>query len=348
MFGRADLERFLGLMPGLRRLELIMAWGVEEDYFDANLWESFVLQHLPQLTKFDFKFYSPHIDEQILVPYRSPFWLDRRWYVAYDPKRSHLFTVPHFIPTSNNRSSPSISPNYTTLPLGQHQLFYDRVTEFSLKSDRHLSSFRYHHVQTLSLDCPLSHANRFDLSKVQSLQVNTSHWPFQEMMAFIQQAMPSLHSLTLNCSYADLWYRHFPRISVPQVRTLTLPKYGNLEGNDSFQWSDLFPNVERLVVSINSKRQLACLIEHFKTVASAFFFLEPSYIAPKKHIEVTRQWLQKHLSHSRETAAENFTFEMNNLYTFSLSLWIGEDEEEKSANRRQWWRQCFPPSAIHH
>ena len=324
MFGRADLERFLCLMPELRRLELVMNSSVEQDYFDANRWEIFVLQQLPRLLKFDFHFSSPHIDEQILDPYRASFWLDRHWYVAYDPHRSHLFTVPHFLPTSNDHASPPISANCTTLPLHQHQLFYDRVTEFTLKSDRLSSPFRYHQIQQLSVDCPLTLLNRFDLSSVRSLRVNISYWPLHEMLSFVQQTMPSLRSLILNCSCADLSDQPLPKISLTQVRTLSLPQYGHLKGKDSFQWSTVFPHVERLVVSINSKRQLAGLLEHFKTMVSAFFFLEPRYIAPKKQIEVTRQWLEKHLSRSQERSAKNFTYEMNNLYSFSLSLWIGD------------------------
>ncbi len=58
---------------------------------------------------------------------------------------------------------------------------------------------------------------------------------------------------------------------------------------------------------------------------SGFFPIDPYYMDEK--IKITRQWLEKHLHRSRGKNIKNFICQINNQFLFSLSLWIGENDQ---------------------
>jgi hypothetical protein len=58
---------------------------------------------------------------------------------------------------------------------------------------------------------------------------------------------------------------------------------------------------------------------------SGFFSLDPYY--RDERIQITRQWLEKHLHRSRGKNTKNFIYQINNRFLFLLSLWIGENDE---------------------
>jgi hypothetical protein len=302
--------------------------GAEHQFFDAYRWEIFIVEHLPQLLTFNFKFFSLNIDQNIIDQYRRPFWLDKHWYVACDASQSSLFTVPYFAPSSINHSFAPISPDYTTLPIEQHFVFYDCVTQLKFDSDQSSKlPYRYNYVKKFILDSVYIHENVLDLSKVQSFIVNTSEWSFFKILKLIKKSMPSVNYLSLNCTYPIMRCQHFPNISLEQVRILCLPQYGRFEGNDLFNWSRLFPCIERLIASINSKSQIRFLINQFKNMISGFFVIDSYHIDTNKQIKITRQWLEKHIDRFREKNTKNFICQINNRFSFSLCLWIGENDE---------------------
>jgi hypothetical protein len=132
---RSYLERFLAPLQRLRGLELVIPFAAEHSFLDADQWERFLSNHLPRLSTFNFQISSWSSDTDVIEQYRRPFRLNRHWYVACDPTYSSLFTVPYFASTSMNHSSVPVSSNCTTLPIEQHHVFYDCVTQFTLDSD---------------------------------------------------------------------------------------------------------------------------------------------------------------------------------------------------------------------
>jgi hypothetical protein len=256
----------------------------EGQFTNANQWERFILEYLPRLFTFNFKFSCWQTDETIIDQYRRPFWLDKHWYVAYNSNISLLFTVPHFAPTSILHSPNLQTSDCTTLPIEQYFILYDHASELELASDQCKLPYRYNHIKKLILSDVFNHENVFDLSKVQSFIVNTSEWSFNKIITFIKEAMPSVNYLSLNCKYPRMNYQS---ISLKQIRILCLPQYGKSEGRDRFNWSRHFPSIERLIVSINSKSQIQFLIYQFKTIISGFFSIDTYYM--DKQIQITRQ-----------------------------------------------------------
>jgi hypothetical protein len=240
------LEQFLAPLKRLRRLELVISDRAERKFLGAYRWKIFIVEHLSQLLTFNFKFFSLNIDQK-------------------------------FTP---------ISPNCTTLPIEQHFVFYDCVTELKFDSDQSCKlPYRYNYVKKLILDSFYIHENILDLSKVQLFIVNTSEWSLYKIVTLIKKSMPSVNYLSLNCTYSSVYYEHFPNISLKQIRILCLPHYGMFKGNVPFNWFRLFPYVERLIASINSKSQIRFLIHQFKNIISGFFFIDSHYPPGKNKLE---------------------------------------------------------------
>ncbi|CAF1482883.1 unnamed protein product [Rotaria sp. Silwood1] len=342
------LERFLAPLQCLRRLELVIARDAKRQFLDAGQWENFITEYLPRLITFEFKFSSEwRIGQYELDQFRSPFWLDKRWFIAYNSSRSCLFTVPYFVPTSIKHSFVPVSPNLTTLPIEQHMVFYDRVTELRLQGHLRYLPYRYNHVKILIIDTFCTYQNIIDLSKVQSLTVDISTLSLSSLMTAIKRSMPCVNYLSLNGSYWELSYMSFTGISLEQVRVLCLSRYANYQGDNTDKWSRLFPHVERLIVSIVSKSQIPLLIDQFKNIVSGFFYIDPPYIEPHNNdplyvdpsyidqihidaynqIQVTHEWLMEHVNRFRQSNMDNFTYQINEGDRLSLSLWIGEDDK---------------------
>ncbi|CAF1023863.1 unnamed protein product [Rotaria sp. Silwood1] len=324
---RDYFESLLSSLQCLRQLELIVHGGVQHPFLNAQGWEKFLVKYLPKLKTFDFKFSSIDIDEKILDPFRSPFWINKKWFVAIGLGGSLLFTVPCFAPTTISDSSPPISSDCTTLPLEQHHVFYDRITQLRFQTDQWNLPFRYNHVKELILDDPYTKVNIVDLSKVQLLVVKTSEWSLLKIVLVIKKAMPSVNHLRLICNYPSESHKYyFPDISLPQIRKLSLPQYGEYKGKDKFNWNKVFPCVERLTASINSKHQIVFLIEHFKSIISGSFFIGSNHLEKSHKIKVTHEWLKKHSCRLKTKTANNFICQINNRYFFSMSFWIDEKQ----------------------
>ncbi|CAF1256343.1 unnamed protein product [Rotaria sordida] len=287
---------------------------------NANRWEKFIIEHLPKLTNFDFKFFSGNINHKVLNRYRSSFWLNKHWYVAFNSNLSLIFTVPYFAPTSINDSCEPISSNCTTLPIEQHYIFYDRITALTYELDKWNLPYRYNNIKELTFNDPYMHENIVNLSKVESFIVNTSDWLLDKIIILIKEEMPSVNYLRLNCTQPNVKYKYFTGISLPQIRTLSLPEYGRCKGKVKFYWWKLFPRVERLIVSINSKKQIPFLIDHFNKMISGFFVIYNDYLDMYDQIKITSQWLKKNTCRLKRKNEDEFVCQINDQFGFSLAL----------------------------
>jgi hypothetical protein len=95
----------LSFTSTLIHLKLI-GWPMMSDFsWDGYWWTEFIQHNLPQLRIFEF-FFEKQIDykddtcdiESIMTPFRTPFWLEKRWYVTCDYyKNTHklkLYSIP--------------------------------------------------------------------------------------------------------------------------------------------------------------------------------------------------------------------------------------------------------------
>ncbi|CAF1503212.1 unnamed protein product [Adineta steineri] len=324
---RSYVERFLAPLQRLRRLELVIPSLAEHSFLDAGQWERFLSSHLSRLSTFNFIISSWSSGTNIIDQYRRPFWLNRHWYVACNDDHSSLLTVPYFASTLINNPSVPLSPNCTTLPIEQHHIFYDCVTDFTFDSDECKLLSGYNYVKNLVLQCSYIEDNVVDLSQVQSFIVSTPEWSLYKIITLIKEEMPAVNSLTLDYAYPRVSYQCLENISLKQVKKLCLPEYRNFEGIKPFDWSQLFPCVERLHISINSKSQIKCLLNQFRNLISGYFYVGFGHQDRNKSIQITRSWIQKQIACSKGKITKNFTYRIDNQFSFSLCLWIGEDDE---------------------
>ncbi|CAF4716166.1 unnamed protein product, partial [Rotaria sp. Silwood2] len=138
----------------------------------------------------------------------------------------------------------------------QHNIFYDRIIALIYESDEWNLPYRYNNVKELTFNDPYMNENIYNLSKVESFIVNTSNRLFDKIILLIKKEMSSVKYLRLNCTPPHVKYKYFSGISLPQIRKLSLSQYEKYKGKTNFYWWKLFPCVERLIISINSKKQI--------------------------------------------------------------------------------------------
>ncbi|CAF3791451.1 unnamed protein product [Adineta steineri] len=66
---------------------------------------------------------------------------------------------------------------------------------------------------------------------------------------------------------------------------------------------------------------------------SGYFYVGFGHQDRNKSIQITRSWLQKQISCPNEKITKNFTYRIDNRFSFSLCLWIGEDNEISENSR---------------
>ncbi|CAF3479464.1 unnamed protein product [Rotaria sp. Silwood2] len=176
----------------------------------------------------------------------------------------------------------------------QHNIFYDRITTLTYESDEWTLTYRHNNVKELTFNDPYMNENIYE--------------------------MPSVNYLRLNCTPPHVKYKHFSGISLPQIRKLSLPQYGKYKGKTNFYWWKLFPCVERLIISINSKKQIPFLIDHFKKMINVFFVIHNDYFDMYDRIKITSQWLKKNISRLKRKNEHEFVCQINNQFAFSLAL----------------------------
>jgi hypothetical protein len=144
--------------------------------------------------------------------------------------------------------------------------------------------------------------------------------------------MPAVNCLTLNYAYPRVSYQCLENISLEQVRNLCLRQYGNCEGIKPFNWSQLFPCVERLHISINSKSHIQCLLNQFNNLISGYFYRSLTDRNRNKSIEITYSWLEKRISSRKGKTISNFNYQIDSQFSFSLCLWINRVSEKSYSN----------------
>ncbi len=267
-----------------KHLDLDIA--VPMDIIDGNQWKYLV----SQLYTFDFRF--PLLKKpstQILDSFQSPFWLkEKRWFVAFDDNQSPpcLFTVPRFAPKTVHYST-----NYHPI--------VSTSTELCLN--------QFIHTLNLSMFRPLTH----DFPNVTTLVFDMKKkFNQNEVLPYLQ--LPSLHSLAfVNRSLLYVLSRKFVFKSIRILNVKTPVSKTNSE-----QISTIFPQVERLEVTINDKDTMLLLIDGLKYLSIAKF-IDGN---PSSKEKLTKEWFQEHSSRLKKS--DQFTYRIDDKI---IQLWMNVD-----------------------
>ena len=251
--------------------------------------------------------------------------------MAYNRQKYLLYTVPRFAPQATIHTDVSILPDATTVPIEQHKIFYNQIIELLLSSDNE-SLFQYSQVKMLTLLTLNISEKMIDLRQVQYLTVRLSEqWSLHELIQLIAQSMPRLHSLKLDSVVSVK--SSAPLIHLTQIRTLYLSYFASLlEGND-IDLSRFFPHVERLTTTVNTRRQMALLIDRFQYLSSASFYVVNCQIGAKKKLReppVTREWLINNTHRLGKKSNQSFTCRFDHQHIYWLHLWISNDVKQQN------------------
>ena len=344
---RLLFERFLSRLPRLRHLELVVPSGGSVNLLDGTEWETFIRDHLPLLSAFDFKFHiitidrKKHSTETVLAPFRKPFWLHRNepWYVAYNIQDLILYTVPHFAPRSIKHSFDPISSHAMTLPVEKQVKLYDRISDLELNSDSR-STHRYTGIESLTLAIPYFDAAVIDVTRVKYLCVKTTALPLKRLAQLIEKCMPHLHHLKIDCQLHTSKLRNIAPLA--QIRILECPGFSDPSRDGGADVLSLFPNVERLVIKLHSCEQMVWLIDRLGYLSSASFQVMnfPEDLANRmQEREGLHQWLT---SATRRLATNNnFTARLDLKPAPWINLWISNDQSDSKCVRSTKDRHCF-------
>lgn len=339
-------------MPSLQHLELIVTYSGHHSLCDGCQWEIFITNQLTMLTKFDFHFqlawYQTHDwvnDSSILAPFLTSFWMsqERPWFVAYHRRSRTLFTVPRFAPTICSHLSQPILPHATTLPREQHDICYDHITELIVDNSE-TSTYRYKNIQKLTLLTPNFDHQLFDLSKVEMMTVQSGNWTLEILIELIRQSMPVLSHLIV--APLSSWKTVHPTHVMPlvNIRTLNLTQCSSFFKDENLSWTQFFPCVQRLVIYVDTRRQLAILIDRFEHLSSGSFFVNNCQISTADKLReprVTREWFIENTR--RLSINNNFICRIDYQYRSWIHLWIGDDENRSKLKmkRSRWLGRCF-------
>jgi hypothetical protein len=253
------------------------------DIIDGNQWK-YSVSHLQ---RFDFRFYLSQIpSKQILDSFRTPFWLEqKRWFVAFDDCQSSpcLFTVPRFAP-----KTAIYSLNYHSIPCTSSELYLDQFV----------------HTLNLPVLRPLTH----DFTNVTSLVLETNeNIDRDKVLPFLQ--LPHLHSLSLN--NLSLLVVLSSELALKSIRILNVKT--TVSKSNAEQICVIFPQVERLCVTIDDNDTMLSLIDGLKYLSiSKFICCHLSSMGI-----LTREWFQEHSS--RLKTNDHFTYRIN---VNDVHLWM--------------------------
>ena len=104
-----------------------------------------------------------------------------------------------------------------------------------------------------------------------------------------------------------------------------------------------FPCVQRLIISLNTRRQMTILIDRFKHLSSTSFFVKNCQINTAENLrepQVTREWFIENTH--RLSRNHNFICQIDYQYRSWIHLWIGDCENRSKVKKNSWLRRCFP------
>lgn len=330
------MEQFLSHMPNLQQLQLVVNCTCSHNCGDGDRWRLFIIEHLPLMRTFNFKFQLENVYrniETLLDHFRTSFWLNekRNWFVMYDSYRSVLFTVPHYARHSVSYSEIPVLPRLTTLPIEKHALLYNKVNEITFDSIKEKPLYCYTHVEKLILMNVKIDEAFIDLSQVQYLSINLSSWSLDMIVQLIRQSMPRLYQLSVNCNISLTCSTSI--VPLQQIRILHLPFFAYSTNNKNFDWTQLFPRLERLSITVNSCHEMAFLIDRLDSLTYASFIINNCSLNARRvcwESRITKEWFIKNTRRLASLENHNFTCRFDDANIFAVYLWMTENNKQQT------------------
>ncbi|CAF4689568.1 unnamed protein product [Rotaria sp. Silwood1] len=319
-----DIEEFLLKLPYLKHLELQIN-GNLVDLCNGERW-SILTKYL---ITFNFNFTTKH--DIVNFPYLlinsfcSSFWLEeKQWFIAYNNRPSHLFTVPRFADKSAYYSTFSSFrlPIYTTITSDQ-SLFYDCINELTISKSLQepIPDYRFTHVKILSL----SNSNVFnrlqfivDLTQVYCLKlfytvsINDLECLFPNLLPRVYQ----LHLQTLPIG------RQQQINNIEQIRILHIHRV-----SCASRLCQLFSHLERIhIARVESYREVCYILKHLKSSLSFVSLNWSLDINAQESFRLMQDWLKRESVDCQNGL--NFTYRCHNRYYPTIHLWINSDNKQ--------------------
>ncbi|CAF4618956.1 unnamed protein product [Rotaria socialis] len=280
-----SMNHIENVMLNLLRLKHLQLQLINSDInlADGQRWESVT----SSLITFNFNFYIRLNEiERTLDTFRSLFWLQKRWFVAYEYWR--LFSVPYFTNVHYQNSF----QRFMHSTVIDDKTFLDNITTLELSRPLVDSEHYFPHVRTLIIinDIRLETLSSIiDINRVEHLIL---YFP-------ITQALPNIcHLLSTDClqklsimSNPFRLLKQFRGMKFENIRTLEV-KY-DFEFGENYPIEELcsiFPRVERLHIRSINQATMIPMIDGFTHLSSASFYFDSLSNTNKEHWQVKPEW----------------------------------------------------------
>lgn len=344
LFGWNEIKQFLqGLSTSLRHLTLRIP--TKETVLHGHRWEEF-LTNFSYLKTFNVRFFAPyHIDwTHILNEYRRPFWCEyKKWYFirVYSALCSLSFYNSNFS-FDNNHLPDHTAPNndwfYSCPIIDFHTCDSTWFSGNDSQASKPLFQPREIHFKNVFNQCQISSlieffTQRVDLSCIRKFQSSDSIIVERILLVF-QIQMSCLTELDVSFSSNVNVFKQFLQFE----RIQRIKCSSELLNKSTKDFIRMFPNLEHVIINVQSCNQIFQLIHELTRLQSIQFlrFFESK--------SITRQELIK------RTCPKNHLFTINNS-SLHLTCWINHSStdsqlmEQRSIscyNRIKRCLQCCP------
>ncbi|CAF2092260.1 unnamed protein product [Rotaria magnacalcarata] len=234
---------------------------------NGTMWENIT----GSLNTFNFIFYAKLVEvEKTLDTFRSQFWLEKRWFVAYE--YDCLFSVPRFSKRDCNVNFQR--PIYSTAI--DDKIFLDKITILELSEPLIGMKHRFAHVRTLKVNCIVQMETLSSIIDVNRIEHLILSCPALHSLPIMSQLlkMKCLQKLSIITNPFELLIQ-LREMQFGNIRTLNIDYNFVLVKRYSFkQLFYIFPCVERLHMKSISKANMICMINGFKHLSNASFSLD--------------------------------------------------------------------------
>jgi hypothetical protein len=306
------MKDLLNCFPALIYFEI--ECRTDLDLCDGYQWELFLLNQLPHLKTFNFKFQlklTVNLNiigiENILRSYSSLFWLnEKRWFIAIEWGQRLIYTVPRY---SCESADPNFHPPIHRTSLDD-SIYYNHINALAIWGE---STQRFLNVKEVWLvDNPskINMESILDVNRIERLICVSSENDFSmEIFIHLLKEMKNVNFIQFYSIPISL-NEHTDQIVFRQIRSIELMK--DLKSFSSIETlNKLFPQIERLHMKIQSIEQISNILKSFSTSLSIVKFHCDTSI-----VSIQRKSIEKILGHSNFTCSIDPT---------SIRLWIGSN-----------------------
>jgi hypothetical protein len=258
-----SIEDLLLHLPRLKHLELHVG-NAPTGLADGQRWENLT----DSLITFNFNFHVALVEiEETLATFRTPYWLEKCWFVAYEANR--LFSVPYFARNHcNDTFQPPIHSTVLDDCIYLNNINYFEISQTSVDIARH-----FPHVHTLRLNNGVAIETLTTIIDINRIEHLILCLPiFQSLPnAFQLLCLPRLCRLSIMSSPFPL-VQQLRGNRFEQIRSLEMNSAMIFDDNFSVeQLCSIFPRVERLHVQAITTATMIRMIDGFKCLSNASF-----------------------------------------------------------------------------